>query len=270
MNCGLLHSTLRELQVIARSGRFWATLAAVIGIFSVTGPYGTAERLSGLVRLAYWTTVHLSTWTIAVVFSLMADALLRSRIKFMIARMMLGALLASLPISAVVAAINLAYFNERTDAIAIALEGLYIAPLCLLFCLLTWLNLSGRLPRAAEPPPATPETHSRAPLAVRPEIPLLSRMKPENRGPLLHITVEDHYTAVKTTRGRELLLLRFSDALNELGDTDGMQVHRSHWVAAQHVQELLRENGKLAVRLADGVEIPVSRTYSAMVRARFR
>ncbi|MGG2478092.1 DNA-binding response regulator, partial [Rhizobium sp. BR5] len=29
----------------------------------------------------------------------------------------------------------------------------------------------------------------------------------------------------------QLVLLRFADALKELGHTAGLQVHRSHWIA---------------------------------------
>lgn len=32
-------------------------------------------------------------------------------------------------------------------------------------------------------------------------------------------------------RGSELVLMRFGDALNELGGTEGMQIHRSRWIA---------------------------------------
>ncbi len=55
--------------------------------------------------------------------------------------------------------------------------------------------------------------------------------KPENRGPILRLSAEDHYTMTVTSRGRELILIRFSDALSELAETEGTQIHRSHWIA---------------------------------------
>ena len=73
---------------------------------------------------------------------------------------------------------------------------------------------------------------------------------------------------VKTSRGRELVLLRFSDAMQQAG-TSGLQVHRSHWVADEFVTSVNRDNGKLTLTLGDGTEIPVSRTYATVVRARF-
>ena len=58
--------------------------------------------------------------------------------------------------------------------------------------------------------------------------------------------------------------------MKETGTADGMQVHRSHWVAADFVSALNGADGKLSLLLADGTEVPVSRTYAAAVRARFR
>jgi DNA-binding LytR/AlgR family response regulator len=125
--------------------------------------------------------------------------------------------------------------------------------------------------RAEAVTPAGDPKQSLAPVTAPPaELPpLLRRLKPENRGLIRHIAVEDHYTFVKTSRGSELILLRFSDALAEIGGSHGLQVHRSHWVADDFVCELKRVEGRLMLKLADGTEVPVSRTYIAEVRARF-
>jgi DNA-binding LytR/AlgR family response regulator len=149
---------------------------------------------------------------------------------------------------------------------------LFAAPLCVIFCTITYMAISGATSAAATPSESmgaraadadvSPKTAAEAP-------PLLRRLRPENRGHLQHLSVEDHYTLVKTSRGRELILLRFSDALGEIGPTAGLQVHRSHWVADNFVAGVNRANGKLSLVLADGAEIPVSRTYAAQVRARF-
>jgi DNA-binding LytR/AlgR family response regulator len=98
---------------------------------------------------------------------------------------------------------------------------------------------------------------------------ILNRLKPENRGPLLRLSVQDHYTEVVTGRGRELVLLRFADALKETAATPGLRVHRSHWVADAHVESLKRDNGRLLILTRDGTEIPVSRSYAEDVRRRF-
>jgi DNA-binding LytR/AlgR family response regulator len=55
----------------------------------------------------------------------------------------------------------------------------------------------------------------------------------------------------------------------EIGNTEGIRLHRSHWVAADHVASLKRDNGKLFVVSRDGMEMPVSRSYAEAVRRRF-
>lgn len=65
------------------------------------------------------------------------------------------------------------------------------------------------------------------------------------------------------------MLLRFADAIREIGATAGLQVHRSHWVADAQVEKLKRDNGKLFVVTKDGSEIPVSRTFQSAARERY-
>jgi DNA-binding LytR/AlgR family response regulator len=99
--------------------------------------------------------------------------------------------------------------------------------------------------------------------------PLLERLPPQKRGELLRLSVQDHYTEIVTTRGHQLVLLRFADALKEIGLTEGLQVHRSHWIAISDVVSLRKQAGRLHVITRDGSEIPVSRSHSAAVQARF-
>nr|WP_285801574.1 LytTR family DNA-binding domain-containing protein [Falsiruegeria litorea] len=84
---------------------------------------------------------------------------------------------------------------------------------------------------------------------------------------LISFTMRDHYVEVTTTKGKTLVLISLGDALEELGDYAGTQVHRSHWVAASASRGLERNDGKLFVKLSDGRRLPVSRTYAASARA---
>lgn len=65
------------------------------------------------------------------------------------------------------------------------------------------------------------------------------------------------------------LLLRFSDAMRELGSHPGIQVHRSHWVADCAVLRLDRRDGRRVVVLKSGREVPVSRSYAAAAQDRW-
>nr|WP_314085322.1 LytTR family DNA-binding domain-containing protein [uncultured Shinella sp.] len=260
-----LQSALRELQVFLRSPRFWATFGAVVLIFWVTGPYGTAERLASAPRLGFWLVQHAAAWSIAVVTIVLVNTLLLRRVPSLLGRMAIGTLIAGVPVGLATEAISLATFGGTPTLATIAQSIASGLALSALFCGLTFMTMSSKQAEALSPSPLPiPEaTNERA------EVLLLRRLKPENRGPVLHMTVADHYTEVTTSRGRELVLLRFSDALEELGATAGLQVHRSHFVADIHVDRLLRSEGRLAILMKDGREIPVSRSRMEAVRSRW-
>lgn len=86
-------------------------------------------------------------------------------------------------------------------------------------------------------------------------------------GELLALGAEDHYLRVVTPLGSDLILMRLSDALGELGPGAGLQVHRSWWVARNAVRALRRDGARTVLVLCNGLEVPVSRTYRAAVRA---
>ena len=63
--------------------------------------------------------------------------------------------------------------------------------------------------------------------------------------------------------------MRFADAVAELSD-HGLQVHRSYWAARRYLKRLVQKNGRTVLRLTNGQESPVSRTYLTAVRAAVR
>ncbi len=83
---------------------------------------------------------------------------------------------------------------------------------------------------------------------------------------LYAVQAEDHYLRVHTSAGQEMILMRLADALRELTTVEGMQTHRSWWVARQGLAEVARDSGKVVLKLKSGVEAPVSRTYQTAVR----
>ena len=90
---------------------------------------------------------------------------------------------------------------------------------------------------------------------------LLDRLPFDKRGPLLALSVSDHYVEVRTSKGHELLLMRLSDAIRETAPEPGLQIHRSHWVAKSAVQSARRDGARAFLTLIDGTEVPASRTY---------
>ncbi len=78
---------------------------------------------------------------------------------------------------------------------------------------------------------------------------------------LYAISSEDHYLRVHTSLGEELILMRLADAVRELSKVDGLQVHRSWWVAKTGVTDEKKADGRSFLILPTGTEVPVSRSY---------
>ncbi len=81
---------------------------------------------------------------------------------------------------------------------------------------------------------------------------------------IVRMTVDDHYVEVFLEDGEvHRLLMRFTDAVDELEGKPGFLVHRSHWVTIGAIEQVLRDRGRDFVLLRDGTRLPVSRTYRA-------
>lgn len=88
---------------------------------------------------------------------------------------------------------------------------------------------------------------------------LLDRLPPELGSEIIALEMEDHYVRVHTMLGNDLVLMRMRDAVHQLAAIEGMRVHRSWWVARDAVEDVRREGRSLRLRLAGGIEAPVSR-----------
>ena len=108
-------------------------------------------------------------------------------------------------------------------------------------------------------------THAAAPGDA--PVAFLKRLPTKLRGAELHaIEAQDHYLRLHTSRGSDLILMRLSDALDELEGLEGARTHRSWWVARGAVQGVRRDSARVFLRVPGGVEAPVSRTYLAALR----
>lgn len=261
-----LQFTLREMHAMLQSRRLWMTFLAVLAIFILTGPFGTSETMGFADRLLYWTIVQAGAWMLAISFSVIAKTILAGHIDNMLTRMMIGSLTAALPIGLLLAITNQIFYGKEMGLTPVLKSSLSSLPLCAIFCLLSYLTTRQSFEKVAD---AETDTKANADRDVKGIIPLLERLPPQKRGELLRLSVQDHYTQIVTTRGQQLVLLRFADALKELGQTAGLQVHRSHWIADADFVSLRKQAGRLHVMTRDGSEIPVSRSYSAAVQARF-
>ncbi|MEZ6012391.1 MAG: LytTR family DNA-binding domain-containing protein [Hyphomonas sp.] len=137
------------------------------------------------------------------------------------------------------------------------LQFVYVYVVCLVMTFLGVLISRARRPHAV--PAAEPDIDAVARF--------LDRLPVKYRGAdLWAVSSEDHYLRVHTNRGEELILMRLADAVRELTGAEGVQVHRSWWVAKTGVGDKRRDNSKLVLVLKNGTEVPVSRTYVTAAR----
>ena len=91
---------------------------------------------------------------------------------------------------------------------------------------------------------------------------------PVGFGPLLALSSEDHYVRAHGETSTRLILIRLRDAIAELDPAaDGMQVHRSWWVARDAVSRRKTDGRAVRLVLINGQEVPVSRDRVAALRS---
>ncbi len=95
---------------------------------------------------------------------------------------------------------------------------------------------------------------------------LLQKLGPDSGNKLVRLQSADHYVEVHTDTGAKLLLMRLGDAVELLTGSNGQQVHRSHWVNLEEVKCVIKRNRKIWLRMSDGSDVPVSRSYSPALR----
>lgn len=241
MNDAPMQLALRETQATFSNPKALAAMAGAALLLALAGPFGTTEALSFVPRLAYWAfTVPITYATGSLVSTGVVATLSRSGPLWQAATA--AALAAGLVITCVVAGLNWVTFGISVE----------LSPLAVIF--LASSIVTGAIVVLSR------ELESEA--GARPEPPeLLERLAFAKRGALVSLSVQDHYVEVVTTKGTSLLLMRLYDAIKETGGSTGMQVHRSHWVAFDQVQDVTREGDKARIRLKDGRDIPASRSY---------
>ncbi|GAB5447381.1 MAG: LytTR family DNA-binding domain-containing protein [Gymnodinialimonas sp.] len=217
-------------------------LLGVGAILALTGPFGTAGTMPWPARIAYWGAVPALTYGIGYLIHTCAWPFLAARLTPALSRAVI-VIATGLAICATVFGLNALVFGLRPD----------LASALILFAIT--LLVSAMLELLPRDTPATPDTP-----------PLLDRLPLDKRGPLISLSVEDHYVRIRTTKGEEMVLLRLSDAIREVGGTEGLRVHRSHWVALDKVTAVARKGDGALLSMAQGPDIPVSRANMAAIR----
>ncbi len=231
---------------------------AIGAMFGFAGPFGSYPAFSTTERYTFWLgLVGLGYVCNAVV----ARAAMPNQ-RF-----------ASMPAAARVAAIALAAAIPMTFVTSWTLgqvqPGRVIGPsqLPLLFVAVASVQLVHSIAMAMVSERGRRDRDGREEPPKGPHVPAFMLRVPLHLGrELIAVEGHDHYLRVHTRLGSDLILCRLSDALGELADVDGLQVHRSWWIAANAVIGIERDGARTFVLLERGLRVPVARKYLAAVR----
>jgi len=229
-------------------------------IFAWLGVYQTSQ-FPFAERVIYWTGLML----LGIVAGSLITPLITNRVLPRAhpgLQVSVASLLISIPVT-----IGLAVIEAASDGTVAPPEWwlqqyLYVLVISMLLTSLAWVvEVYAKRTAVAQPAPLPGAAPAVAAAAF------LDRLPPKFRTAGIHaVSAEDHYLRVHTSAGETMILMRLADAIRELAGIDGLQVHRSWWVARQGLADATRTDGKLLLKLKSGAEAPVSRTYIKAVK----
>lgn len=237
-------STLREARDHLTRRPVMVGIVGAGLILGISGPFETLGAIPAMPRVLYWLWVVAVSYGIGTVFSMTAHRWFSSSLL----ALLVSVVSIGLAVALILVLMNRVLFGPIYGSWAHLLEMFGMVTL-----ISAIVEVSGALLRSGNKEPVG-----------RP--PLLKRLPFEKRGDLVSLSAEDHYVRVVSTKGAELVLMRLSDAMGEVGDTPGLQVHRSHWVALQQVSSVERNGDRGKVTLNNGEVIPISRSFLPDVR----
>lgn len=233
-----------------------AMLVAIGLLMGFLGPFAS-ERVPTVARYVYWMICMVGGGLIGVVL----DEVLRPRMAATWRRVAVVTVLMTPLVSLHVMTTEHLLMGGRFDWTGyLRLLLVQVWPISLAVMVvrtLVWRRLPGRVETRTVIAPPLPEA----------EATFRRRLSAKRRtARLIAIEAHDHYLKVHTDAGEEMITLRFADALDDLAQAHGWRVHRSWWVAAEAVEGVRWRRGAGEVRLAGGIEAPVSRTYAPVLK----
>ncbi len=229
-------------------------------IFAWFGVYQTSQ-FPFAERVIYWTGLML----LGIVSGSLISPLITERLMpraHPAVQVGIASLLISVPITLGLIAIEAASDGTVAPPAWWLEQYAYVLVVTVLLTSMAWvMEAYAKRPAAALPvaTPGAPQTATASPF--------LDRLPAKFRTADIHaVSAEDHYLRVHTSAGETMILMRLADAIRELAGIEGLQVHRSWWVARNGFADTNRDDGKLTLKLKSGAEAPVSRTYAKAVK----
>lgn len=82
------------------------------------------------------------------------------------------------------------------------------------------------------------------------------------------LEAQENYIQVYSADNRQIVLYRLKDAIDEMGETAGLKVHRSYWVREAAIASFKKVRGRGEITTTSGQLVPVSRTHISEVEKR--
>lgn len=230
------------------------TVAAAAAVFlTFSGAFGSGDGPL-FQRLFYWMIMMLGGYVLGAIIAKWFFRSGRRRTGNLWLDAVLAALTMSVPMTLLVWGATLALLDSNIPARA--LPFLYVNVLLVSLALTAiYMLIETRKAAVTEAGPTPPKFLERLPLKLR-------------GAEIWAVEAEDHYLRLHTSKGQDLILMRLADAVSELEGIEGLQVHRSWWVARDAIADARRGDGRATLTLKDGSEVPVSRTYAGLLRER--
>jgi hypothetical protein len=238
----------------ATSARGLAIAAAAGVVLALLGAFGTVDAPLGL-RLVYWVPVMLAGAVWGLLCSRWIERWIDMDERPWLTVVALTCAITG-PVSLMVWFVTGLLFES--EVYPLRTLPLMVGPVLIVTAVMSTLNVF--LGKAQ--PVQTHVSVAGAPAARFPD-----RLPLKLRGAAIRaVQAEDHYLRIHTDRGSDLILMRLSDALEELEGLEGAQTHRSWWVAKDAVRDVARGDGRATLTLEGDITVPVSRRYARALR----
>ena len=257
------HLTLRELRGAYASSYTYIFWFFILGMLIALDFHGFAERVSFTALVVYTLSLAFVTSSLYVLVTIVGVKISKKRAGFFIIYPIVGLFLMTAATYLIEAGMSSTFGGGLSFERALEkLPANLILNLAVETLFMTFVMpfASGSLSDRTEDRMLTP-----APEDSRATPVVVSGRKFE-AAELMYVSAQDHYIVVKTAAGQDIFRARLSDLVEQLSGVDGIQPHRSHWVARNAVSRLVTVEGQKRLEIIDNSFIPVARGRIASVQ----
>lgn len=222
-----------------------------LAVLTFLGPFGSYESMDFPTRFVYWSALMIGVGFFMHVSmtTALSTPYLGKLPQFV--RIGVGSVVAGLPGAAVVIFVNEVFWPVTITLTRIGSIWMQVALVGYVIGVVEYMQWGPT--KNVEEKPKTTDFHKRLSASEKAEI--------------ISFSMQDHYVAVTTSEGSEMVLIRMSDAIKEVSAIAGARIHRSHWIAKSHLHNIEKDKARHLAVLSDGRKLPISNTYLDQAKA---